>query len=221
MKKLFAVLVLIFVGINGNSQKLEGSIRYEVKAVEVDSSLTSVENKDVYKGSLVEIFYTEKKSRLNYVVPKMMSVSLICDYQKDQGLQLYNSKFGKFARTGKADEMRLADNTDSATVELTDETKKILGYSCKKAIVHSKKGDSEWWYTNDLSIDLKGLINMSDKIPGFPMAFTTNIKGVVFYYEAIVINKAIENKEVVFDMTIPEGYTLKNEATEKTDSKKD
>lgn len=39
------------------------------------------------------------------------------------------------------------------TYKLTDETKKILGYTCKKAVTIVKSNTIELWYTNDLKIN--------------------------------------------------------------------
>ncbi|WP_066440572.1 GLPGLI family protein [Chryseobacterium sp. CCH4-E10] len=55
----------------------------------------------------------------------------------------------------KPDEIISASDTESIakqTFEFTDETKKILGYNCKKAITKINSNTIEIWYTNDLKI---------------------------------------------------------------------
>lgn len=55
----------------------------------------------------------------------------------------------------KPDEIISASDAESVakqTFEFTDETKKILGYNCKKAITKINSNTIEIWYTNDLKI---------------------------------------------------------------------
>ncbi|UZT97294.1 GLPGLI family protein [Chryseobacterium fluminis] len=55
----------------------------------------------------------------------------------------------------KPNEIISASDTESVgkqTFELTDETKKILGYTCKKAVTKINSNTIEVWYTKDLKI---------------------------------------------------------------------
>lgn len=45
-----------------------------------------------------------------------------------------------------------AESVGKQTFELTNETKKILGYNCKKAVTKINSNTIEVWYTNDLKI---------------------------------------------------------------------
>ena len=45
-----------------------------------------------------------------------------------------------------------AESVDKQTFEITDQTKKILGYNCKKAITKINSNTIEVWFTNDLKI---------------------------------------------------------------------
>ena len=45
-----------------------------------------------------------------------------------------------------------AESVAKQTFEFTDETKKILGYNCKKAVTKINSNTIEIWYTNDLKI---------------------------------------------------------------------
>ena len=56
----------------------------------------------------------------------------------------------------KPNEIISASDTESVgkqTFELTDETKKILGYTCKKAVTKINSNTIEVWYTKDLKIN--------------------------------------------------------------------
>ncbi|MCJ8209701.1 GLPGLI family protein [Mucilaginibacter sp. RS28] len=44
------------------------------------------------------------------------------------------------------------------TVEKTDQTKTIIGFNCKKAIIKNKTGVTELWYTNDLKFNASPLL---------------------------------------------------------------
>ncbi|MGS2739191.1 DUF4412 domain-containing protein [Sinomicrobium sp. M5D2P17] len=93
-------------------------------------------------------------------------------------------------------------------VELTDGTKDILGYSCKKAIATTKEGmELEVYYTEAIkpvSIDGLGNINMKG-INGLPLAYTMQTPDAHLTFEATEIKEGGVNASG-FDYSIPEGY---------------
>lgn len=65
----------------------------------------------------------------------------------------------------------------------TDETKKILDYNCKKAIVKIQKGDEllemPIWYTSDIKMDVKNPNDQFEgKIDGLPLEYSTTMNGM-------------------------------------------
>lgn len=76
----------------------------------------------------------------------------------------------------------------SDTVQNTDETKEIIGFKCKKAIVKNKVGTTEIWYTTDVKI------NASPVIP--------------YWTEGLVL--AVKNDRVNVIATSAEFYKVKD-----------
>jgi GLPGLI family protein len=109
-------------------------------------------------------------------------------------------------------------------VEYVDSTKKIAGYTCKKAVVTMSFGNrsisTEIWYTTDLPI--KEPIQTGgggrgfnfggfNDLKGFPMAFTTNISnGPRIEYKVTKITTNADIKDTEFD--VPKGYDVKPES---------
>jgi GLPGLI family protein len=93
-------------------------------------------------------------------------------------------------------------------VKLSDETKELAGYKCKKATIVFKDVEKsepiEIWYTKDLEI--KNSEKYSWKgIDGYMMEFSVNQKGMGMKFTCTDVKK----QEVSDDMfKIPEGYTV-------------
>lgn len=58
-----------------------------------------------------------------------------------------------FLKPGEIISSSDAESVKKQTFEMTDETKKILGYTCKKAVTKINSNTIEIWYTNDLKIN--------------------------------------------------------------------
>lgn len=58
-----------------------------------------------------------------------------------------------FLKPGEIISTSDAESIGKQTFELTSETKKILGYNCKKAVTKINSNTIEVWYTNDLKIN--------------------------------------------------------------------
>lgn len=76
----------------------------------------------------------------------------------------------------------------SDTVQKTDETKTIIGFNCKKAIIKNKAGTTEIWYTTDLKF------NASPAIP--------------YWTEGVVL--ALQNNRMSYTATSVEYYKVKD-----------
>lgn len=58
-----------------------------------------------------------------------------------------------FLKPGETISSSDTESVKKQTFEMTDETKKILGYTCKKAVTKINSNTIEIWYTNDLKIN--------------------------------------------------------------------
>jgi GLPGLI family protein len=95
-------------------------------------------------------------------------------------------------------------------VKLSDETKKIAGYTCKKATVTMKKDANTFdvWYTPDLPHDQNGR-NAWKGIDGFPMEFTIDRKTQGGSIKMKLTCTKIEKISVPDDkFKVPDGFTV-------------
>lgn len=151
MKKI-AFTLLTFAGLNLLSQN-EGTAVYNMNIEglppEQASMMGDMSMKVIWKGNKV---YTEQSSMMY----EMKSVS-----DENGTLILMDQMGNKFYIKVDPNDPKLQEKDKDIpdyTVEYTNETKKIAGYDCKKAIVKSKTKDGK-----DLVID----IWYTDKIPNF------------------------------------------------------
>ncbi|UOU98564.1 GLPGLI family protein [Chryseobacterium daecheongense] len=68
-----------------------------------------------------------------------------------------------FLKPGEIISTSDAESIGKQNLELTNETKKILGYNCKKAVTKINSNTIEVWYTNDLKIN-GGPSNLGQKL---------------------------------------------------------
>jgi GLPGLI family protein len=107
------------------------------------------------------------------------------------------------------DEQRLAFT--ERDVELVEgETKEIMGYTCKKAIVTTAdENEAIVWYTEDLVPAYRGGMYLFDEIPGVPLEMTSSWGKMDMKMVAFDFSKKLKKPEKLFNMTIPNGFTLR------------
>jgi GLPGLI family protein len=101
-----------------------------------------------------------------------------------------------------------ATEKPSYTVELIDEKKTIADYSCSKAILTDEDGNEMvFWYTDQIEISKKGQNYLYEDVPGFPMEYVINNKGLKMAMTVTKIDQKLDKKSAdLFDMKIPSGY---------------
>ena len=98
--------------------------------------------------------------------------------------------------------------SDSSTVEVTDETKTIAGYDCKKVIVTQASGDELiMWVTEDIKPENNQNKYGSKKVSGFPLQIESEQNMMEMKFTATSVEKKADKK--LFSTDIPEGYTEK------------
>jgi hypothetical protein len=94
------------------------------------------------------------------------------------------------------------DNQSDFEIEYLSETKDILGYSCKKALIKmgDDLGETIIYYTNELpSPKMKGM----EKLDGFPLEYMISSQGMKIHY----LTKEVKEEPIADSMfAIPEGY---------------
>ncbi len=98
--------------------------------------------------------------------------------------------------------MKDEDIKNDFEVEYLSETKDILGYSCKKALIKMGEdlGETIIYYTNELpSPKMKGM----EKLEGFPLEYMISSQGMKIHY----LSREIKEESIADSMfAIPDGY---------------
>ena len=142
-------------------------------------------------GNMVNIVNPEKKE--SYTVMDMMGKKTAIKYTEE-------------------DVEKLKKEMGDYDVKLSDETKKIAGYTCKKATVTTKKdgeeSSNEVWYTDALPHNPEGKYSWKG-VNGFPMEFTMEQKSQAGKIKMKISCTKVEKTTVKDDMfKVPDGYTV-------------
>lgn len=213
MKNLILSLVLTCFGWSAAVAQLnEGHIAYKIDASSDTPEMQMAIG--MLQGSTLNIFFKEKKTRSEMKMGSMMTVTTITDETSEDMLMLMSGMMGNNAIKSKLTDLQNEDSEEAELPEfevtLVDESKVIEGYNCKKAIVTSEDGiASVFWYTQDIAVATKGQNYLNSKVPGFPMQFEINNRGLKMTLTVTKVEQKLDKKKAaeLFNMTIPEGYT--------------
>lgn len=204
MKTLLFIFVLI--GLSGISQINEGHVNYLIT--------TTTNNPDMQmaigmmKDSKMDIYFSDKATRSDFKMGLMMNVSTISNFDTQEVLSLMDGMGSKSATKNTLSEM--TTNSSDLTVTYTEETKTILDFKCKKAVVKDETGTESFiWFTEDLKIKVDGQNYFNTQVKGFPLEFEINNNGLTMKFIAANFENKLTDKDQLFDMTVPEGYELK------------
>lgn len=208
MKKITLFLAFSFSILTGFSQEQEGYLQYNIDVQAVDTTMQAKQQAGLLRNSKMEIFFSQNFSRVDFEMGTMYKLSAVVNVETNRTISLMSGAIGKLAtRTATVDSTVIAEEPE-ASVELVDETKTILQYECKKAILTVNGMQSTYWYTEEIDVDISGQQISNTLIPGFPLEFYTVSEGVMMHFTASNIEFELENKEEIFYEEIPAGYTL-------------
>lgn len=203
---LFLVLLPFFFA----AQK-EGYLQYSISANALDTSLEVRQKVGLMRNSSLRIYFAEKFARVEFKMAGNYNVITILDKTKNKSLNLMESPMGKFAKRSNANELQTVpiriDSTSKIDV-FKDEKKTILGFDCYKVVLTNSEFKIQYWCTNDFEIDLSEYKLTNDFIPGFPMEFSAISEGVQLRYKASNLLFSLENKDSLFSLEVPVGYTV-------------
>lgn len=212
MRKNVQLLCLfICMTFAGFAQLKEGKINYDMTFSSDNPEMAM--GIAMMQGSKMSLFFMPGKSRSDVSMGTMGTMVTIADQKTDKGLMLMDMMGMKYAM-----EMDLDKEEDNASeapdykVEITSETKEILGYKCTKAIMTSddaETGPITMWFTKDIAANTTGQNYFNSEMPGFPMSFQISQSEMTIDMTVTSIEKKVDKK--VFSMEIPEGYEVKTE----------
>jgi GLPGLI family protein len=210
LKCLIFSIVFFQFTILSFSQLKEGVMEYVIDVQAVDTSLKAKQQAGLLRNSNMKVYFMAGKSRIDFKMGEMFNIKITIDQEKNRALSLFTTPKGNFA--SKAEATKLSESKAPAdtnlAVELSKETKTILGYSCKKAILRSGVNEYIYWYTENIQINLKGQALVNANIPGFPLEFQTVSEGVFMHFKIANIEKRVADKAATFSTLIPKGYTV-------------
>jgi GLPGLI family protein len=209
MKKILLSLIFITgMVITSFAQLKEGHVTYKIDATTDNPEMQM--SVGMIQGSTMDMYFKEKVTRTEMKMGVMMTVVTISDATSGNVLMLLNGMIGQKAITTTQSDIEKVDS-EKPTFEVTlvDETKTIVEYTCKKAILTDAEGnETVFWYTEEIEVSKKGQSSMNELVPGFPMQYEINKSGMKMVMTVTKLEKKLDVKSTeLFDMTIPEGYT--------------
>lgn len=207
MNKFLLTLCLSVLTVIGvNAQLKEGHVKYKIDMSSDDPEMEM--QMQMMQGSTLEMFFSDNKSRTDMSMGGLMTMTTIVDVDGDKMLMLMGGMMGNKAVTSSISEMEEENGEEPEfEVELIDETKEIAGYNCKKAILSDEEGnETTFWYTEEIFVNKTGQSFLNENVPGFPLEFAVDQGGMIMTMSATEFKDKIDNKEGIFDMSIPEGY---------------
>ncbi len=186
----------------------EGHVKFNLDVTATDPQMEMAVG--MMQGSSVEIYFSGESIHSEINMGAVMKVQTIVLGETGEALILMSGMMGNTAVPTTTEAME-AESVEAPEldIQLVDETKEILGYECKKAIVTDEDGNETiTWYSEDIKVNTKGQSYHNEKIPGFPLEFTQSANGMAMAFTATEIESKIDKKKkkTMFSVEIPEGY---------------
>jgi hypothetical protein len=178
MKK-FIVAALLVYGIVGESvsQDFEGTITYEISYLDLPDEARAM-LPDEPMLSTLSIRDDQSKMESNMMGTKMVVLSDL----STKMMTVYSDVMGqKFKSSTSMDEM-----TEAGIELVPNDTKKIAGYVCEKALVsNGDSGEVTVYYTRELKSDAFLSLNPQfGKLDGFPLEYQIQQQGFTMVFSA-------------------------------------
>lgn len=204
MKNLFLLfLTMIFTYNISNAQLKEGYVKMEIVDVIVESP-EMAQVVGMMKGSTNEIYFSKDVQRVDMnMMSGMVKMTTISHLNSGKVNMFYDMMGNKIEmETSQAESEGEMEDYEYNVEYVKGETKNILGYECKKALVSvsTDQGDISirMFITDDIDSGQSVVQNVkSGVIKGFPLEVETEVAGMKIIMRAVDIKKSIEKN--VFD----------------------
>jgi GLPGLI family protein len=187
------------------AQDFEGVITYKIT---VSGPSMSDNIKAMMPKSMILIIKGDK-SRMEMSMGTGKTVG-IADADSKTAITLMDMMGQKIAiKMNNDDIIKEMGNTTNISVETTNETKEILGYTCKKAIIISMDGSTELttYFTDELGTkDINFDNPLFRNINGVMLEYEMPNQMFTMHYEAVSVEKKNVDES---EFTIPDGYQIK------------
>jgi len=206
LKSIFSLVTLFFFVLAGFSQTFEGRIAYKINV----KGNFSPQEKMMLPSEAV-IYSKGEKSRMEMSMGFGMSTTTISNSKTGYTVSLMNILGAKYAieASDKDADNETEDLLKNTKVEVTNETKIIAGYNCKKAIIYLTDPKSkevtqlEVWFTKELDVNNVYVKGPFQKIEGAMLEFSLEQQGMNMNFQANLVSK--ESVDVKL-FEVPDGY---------------
>ena len=166
--------------------------------------------KSMMDGSTMELAASGERTWVKSQIGSMMTTEMEMDVDANEMTMYMGGMMGKMAFRGNPDTLEDAKDEDDSTltVDLLEETKEILGITCKKAVVNDKEGNTvTYWYTENFKRP-EGMEQMPNDIPGLCLEFDVVTKGIKMVYTASAFDDNVNMAD--YKLVIPEGVEIQS-----------
>lgn len=106
-------------------------------------------------------------------------------------------------------ELENTNKTDELSVKFESDTKDILGYTCKKAVVSTNQTVGLiYWYTEKMDMPDNEMLNANGLIPGIILEFESTEGEMNMSFTAIEVKTEVD-ASIKFSLDIPDGFEVK------------
>lgn len=209
MKFVTLAAVLTISSFGFSQQTKQAYFQYHINARAMDTSMQTKQVAVMYNNNKQKIYCFGDSLRVDHTMGgEMMKNTIVLDFKQGYGLMLTDGPFGKTAKHDYIANMNFQATTKDSNIVVVEfeETKKILGYECRKIMLKQNDLISTHWVTNEVDLKLlpEGFTNPN--IPGFPMESIEIADGIEITRKLSDIKMEIENPEEVFSLDVPAGY---------------
>lgn len=205
---LLVALLAMCSAVSAQSKISEGTVKYEMELEGVKDATLSM-----LHGSTITTFFKGEQNKVRgEFMGGMAIVNFMLDGAAQEGLMLMDMMAQRKAiKIDKNSYQTSNQNAQQPPVTHTNETKKIAGYTCKKAIMKGEDGSNIVVYVCE-QIQPKNnsfMQKMVGDLKGFPLAIEISLPengGKMKLLATEVSKKTPDKKE--FSLQIPQGYQV-------------
>ncbi len=204
--KIFLSIVFASFALSVSAQLKAATVTYDIN---VESGMEdNAFGMEMMKDAEMIATFDSKNNSVKTTMGPFMTSQTIVQRKKKKAVTLMDAMGTKYGVSFSLAELK-KQNTATATLVETGETKVILGYTCKKATFVAEGGLStgEVWYTTEIKANMDGQQFFSITTKGFILEELSVTNGVSLRITAKNINPEPVNAET-FSLTIPEGYKV-------------
>lgn len=205
-KTTLGFALLFFLNFASFAQLKSGVINYEVKAVASSDDMQSSRTASMMNNAEMRYFFDVNFSSFEFKVPGLMNFTNAINIETGDVLSTVDLAGKKVANKSSLKEFDDQSNEKIISADESSETKNIIGFECFKTIVTFNDGSKQvFWCTSAIEFNMAGQRFLSSKLPGVPLEFNVEAKGVTTTFTALTIGELLESDKEVFSTEIPAG----------------